>query len=140
MIAVRRAQAILLTLSLLAAPLALLARGNACGQRACCVKLCCLPHRAAVPAPAGRSGSGMSCHHHLAASMPAPIPAPMPDCSMKSACNHALDYGLASPLPLTVLASGEPLSAPEAFRQAAFQVPASSFAGFHAAPFEPPRS
>jgi hypothetical protein len=136
----RRAQAILLTLSLLAAPLALLARGNPCAERACCVKLCCLPHRTAAPPPADHSGSGMPCHHELAASMPAPMPAPISDCSMKSGCSHALDFGLASPLPLTVLASLEPLLAPEPVRQALLQLPASSFAGFHAAPFEPPRS
>jgi hypothetical protein len=59
---------------------------------------------------------------------------------MKSGCSHALDFGLASPLPLTVLASLEPLSAPQAYRQSSLQIPASSFAGFHAAPFEPPRS
>jgi hypothetical protein len=59
---------------------------------------------------------------------------------MKSGCSHALDFGLASPLPLTVLAPLEPLLAPEAVRQALLQFPASSFVGFHAAPFEPPRS
>src|SRR4029077_8498724 len=136
----RRAQGILLTLSLLATPFALLARGSACAERACCVKLCCLPHRTAALPPADHSGSGTPSHHNLAASMPAPMPAPISNCSMKSGCSHALDFGLASPLPLTVLASLEHRIAPEPVRQALLQLLASSFAGFHAAPFEPPRS
>jgi len=140
LLSMRRVQAILLTLSLLATPFALLARGSACAERACCVKLCCLPHRTAVPLPVGHSGSGMPCHHQLTTSMPAPIPAPISDCSMKSGCSHALDFGFASPLPLTVLASLEHRVAPEPVRQALLQLLASSFAGFHAAPFEPPRA
>jgi hypothetical protein len=122
-----RAKAILLVLSLLAAPVALLARGSACGERSCCRKLCCEPH-AQMP----RSGDrGMACHRHSARAQ---------DCAMTSACNHTLDYGFVSPLPLTVLQAADSLTMPQPAGKIVYLSFATASGGFHPAPFEPPRS
>jgi hypothetical protein len=125
----RRAQAILLVAALFAAPLALLARSGACGERACCWKQCRLPK--AHHAAAKDAGGEMACHHRSS---------PVKDCAMKSACSHTLDYGLASPLPPTVLqAAGVPLAL-NAARSGASTDPFKLCSGFVATPFEPPRS
>jgi hypothetical protein len=68
------------------------------------------------------------------------MPTPISNCSMKSGCSHVLDFGLASPLPLTVFAPLEPLLTHQALGPVSLQVPASAFTGFRSAPFEPPRS
>lgn len=121
----RRTQAILVVVALLAAPLGLLARSQACGPRACCVKVCCPPHAAPKP-----TGHGLACHHGSA---------PARDCMMKSAGNHALDFGFASPLPPIVLAAAEVIGKPDATTANLPSLHADPLAGFTAAPFEPPR-
>ena len=126
----RRAQAAFLIATLFAAPLALLARGGACGERACCAKQCCLPkvHHTATE----KDGGGkMACQHHSS---------PVPDCAMKSACNHTLDYGFTSPLPPIVLQAAGISLPVHAARGGAFAISSTFSTGFIPTPFEPPRS
>jgi hypothetical protein len=122
-----RAKAILLVLSLLAAPVSLLARGSACGERSCCRRLCC--EHCAQMAHSGERG--MACHRHSA---------PTQDCAMTSACNHTLDYGFVSPLPLTVLQAADSLALPQLADRIMFPSFVTASGGFQLAPFEPPRN
>ena len=133
---------VLAILVMLAAPLSLLARGNVCADA--CTRMCCMMmhgrgmqgdpaegvhcHNSSGQA-AGTSGSmhcrSMNCCHM--------------NCCMNSNCSHALDYGFATPLPLTVLIASFNLSGPADFRSTIPVVSSILSVGFSAAPFEPPR-
>jgi len=130
----RRVQAILVILALLATPLALVARADDSGM-AGCAAMCCLPHgpqhTLAQIAPASHSGQ-MSCHRGALGHMM--------ECTMKSG-PHRVQYGLVSPFPPaspSVIAS---IEIPDVSRIAKFRIPAGSLSsGFLANPFQPPRS
>jgi hypothetical protein len=126
---VRRAYAILIAISLLASPLALLARSNACAPVAC-ARLCCLPRATHTPMKAAKLG--MPCHHSGSA--------PPPLCLMKSACDHALDYGFASPLPPMTLVAAVATNGIQTARGILVTSSSRIPVGFHSPPFEPPRS
>lgn len=130
----RRMQALLVIVALLATPLALLARATAAGSMDC-GGMCCLPH-------AG--------HHHL--SQPSPHNATTCkhgslghafECTMHSgrSGHQGADYGLLSPIAPTkpsALASIAALGAP---RIAALLFTIENLsAGFDLNPFQPPRS
>jgi hypothetical protein len=132
---VRRTQAILVILALLATPLALLARATGMDSMAC-NGMCCLPHgpHHAMPVntPQHATHDGMSCEHGALAHVV--------ECTMKPG-HQRVDYGLVSPLAPTkpsALASIETLNLPRVARfESLTETPS---AGFAADPFQPPRS
>jgi hypothetical protein len=132
----RRTQAIIVIVALLATPLALLARTSGTNAMACSDGMCCLPngpHRSAAHhTRQGSAHEGMSCEHGAASHII--------ECTMKAG-QHRMDYGLLSPLAPTkpsALASITTLSLP---RIAGLQSQAQSLsAGFLANPFQPPRT
>jgi hypothetical protein len=126
---VRRAFAIVAVCALLAAPLALVAHGEACAPENC-KKLCCRPHPA--PGRSHQTSGDVDCHHSSGQSAP--------ECSMKSACNHALEFGFITPVPLTVLAAKVRLMAPGLVFDKISSPDSRRSSGFAAVPFEPPRS
>ncbi|MFZ3333372.1 MAG: hypothetical protein WA197_22225 [Candidatus Acidiferrales bacterium] len=131
----RRTQAILVILALLATPLALLARAIGMDSMAC-NGMCCLPHgphHAMAANPPQRSAhDGMSCEHGALAHIV--------ECTMKPG-HQRIEYGFVSPLAPTrpsALASIETLNLPRVARfQSRTETPS---AGFAANPFQPPRS
>jgi hypothetical protein len=133
--AMRRAQAILVIVALLATPLALLARANDSGMPDC-NGMCCLPHGshhspARNPSPAPQQEE-MACHHGAVGHMM--------ECSMKSG-QHRMDYGLLAPLPPATSSAFVSLDAPKLSRLPNSRFPAANLAaGFLANPFQPPRS
>jgi hypothetical protein len=131
----RRTQAILVILALLATPLALLARATGMDSMAC-NGMCCLPHgphhAMASDTPQHATHEGISCEHGALAHIM--------ECAMKPG-HQRVDYGLISPLAPTrasALASIEALNLP---RVAGFESrTVTPSAGFAADPFQPPRS
>lgn len=131
----RRTQAVLVILALLATPLALLARATGMDSMAC-NGMCCLPHgqhhAVANQTPQRSAHDGMSCEHGALGHIM--------ECTMKPG-HQRVDYGLVSPLAPTrpsMLASIESLNLP---RIARFQSRTeTTSAGFAANPFQPPRS
>ncbi len=130
MLPMRRGQAILLMVSLLAAPLSLVARGLATSAPEVCGRLCCLraaPHAHPSEAPAEPA----TCHHRSL---------PRSDCAMKALCNHSLVFGLVSPLPPSVLEAAAFSPSLPTMRSSPAWPWIASPAGFLPAPFVPPRS
>jgi hypothetical protein len=131
----RRTQAILVVLALLATPLSLLARARGMDAMAC-NGMCCLSHGSHHPmahhTPQSSTHDGISCEHGAAAHIF--------ECAM-NAGDHHVDNGLLSPLAPTkpsALASITALNAP---RIAGFQaLPQDISAGFLTNPFQPPRT
>lgn len=131
----RRTQAILVILALLATPLALLARATGMDSMAC-NGMCCLPHghhhSMAADAPQRSARDGMSCEHGALGHIL--------ECTMKPG-HQRMEYGFLSPLAPTrpsALAAVAALNLP---RVASFHSPAENLsAGFLADPFQPPRS
>jgi hypothetical protein len=131
----RRAQAILVIVALLATPLALLARASDPGMPDC-NGMCCLPHgshhspaRHSSPAPEQKE---MTCHHGDVGHMM--------ECSMKSG-QHRMDYGLLAPYPPARTSALASLIAPKLSRLTGSLLFAGDLsAGFLAGPFQPPRS
>ena len=119
----RRAQAILVIVALLATPLALLARGVN-GEASECTSMCCLPHGH----HAGQHKE-MGCQHgeigHVF------------ECTMKS--GHHTDYGLISPIVPTVPSAIAFLAIPDAHSDIIGQFREISAAGLLSVPFQPPR-
>jgi hypothetical protein len=130
----RRTQAILVILALLATPLALLARAAGMDSMAC-NGMCCLPHGQHHSTAAGTSQrsshDGTFCEHGALGHLM--------ECGMKPG-HQRVDYGLISPLAPTrasALASIDALNLPRVARfQSHSQTPS---AGFAADPFQPPR-
>ncbi len=131
----RRAQAILVIVALLATPLALLARANDSGMPDC-NGMCCLPHGshhspARNPSPAPQQEE-MACHHGAVGHMM--------ECSMKSG-QHRMDYGLLAPYPPAKTSALASLIVPAVSRITDSRPCAGNLsAGFLAGPFQPPRS
>lgn len=134
--AMRRVQAILVIVALLATPLALLARAVDPGMPDC-DGMCCLPHGSHHHAPARNERpapeqEGMACHHGAAGHMV--------DCSMKSD-GQRMDYGLSAPFPPAQTSALAFIDRPKVSRFSNSQFPAEDLsAGFLAGPFQPPRS
>jgi len=122
---VRRFKAILVAIAMLAAPLALLARGVFCDPAECnCAVMC--------PMHASHSQSQPMCGTARHASS-----APM--CGVHQG-HHALDYGFIAPFAPAVPLAHAQLTAPVA--SSALIAHSAQFAvdGISSAPFEPPRS
>jgi hypothetical protein len=134
--AMRRVQAILVIVALLATPLALLARADDTGM-ADCDGMCCLPHGSHHHAPARNSSpepqnDDMACHHGALGHMM--------ECSMRSG-QPRMDYGLLAPFPPAHASVVMSLDRPRVSSFANSQFPAGNLsAGFLAGPFQPPRS
>ena len=130
----RRAQAILLILTLFATPLALLARASA-GMGTECNNLCCLPHGSHAAhshmARADSKQEGMACHRGDAGHASY--------CSMKSG-HHAFDYGFLTPLAPTSPSAFVGLVVPAPSRATIAQSIDAVPSGLISPPFEPPRS
>ncbi|MGD0304014.1 MAG: hypothetical protein ABSC71_04205 [Candidatus Acidiferrales bacterium] len=164
----RRAQAVVLVLALLAAPFALYARGIA-GDMQNCNGLCCLPQHhhlpastsalapAAAPAAAAQStvGTEPECHHHSASAAKAKTHA-NPDaatvdasdeagraCAIHCAMHsrpHTMNFGLLAPIAPT---KPSDLAAIRIAIDIITTVTASNVSapsGFLASPFQPPRA
>ena len=135
-LAMRRVQAILVIVALLATPLASLARGVDPGM-ADCNGMCCLPHGGHHPAPArnatpGSERDGMACHHGAAGHMM--------KCGMSSG-QPRMDYGLRAPFSPAQPSALAFINRPKVSRLANSQYPGGNLsAGFLAGPFQPPRS
>jgi hypothetical protein len=130
----RRAQAILVIIALLATPLALLARAASAGT-ADCNRMCCLPHgshSAHIHDPIKSSAAqGAFCPHGAA----------QQDCScVMRAGDHHIDYGFLAPIVPTAPSAIVSVAIPEVSRGISLpraEIPAT---GFLSAPFEPPRA
>jgi hypothetical protein len=135
-LAMRRAQAILVIVALLATPLALLARANDSGM-ADCNGMCCLPHGGHHHSPALTPSQqpqkhDMDCHHGALGHMM--------ECSMRSG-QPRMDYGLLAPLPPAQASGVASVIPPEVSSIGNPQFPAVNLsAGFLSGPFQPPRS
>jgi hypothetical protein len=119
----RRAQAILLIVAMLATPLALLARGVN-SEASECTSMCCLPH-----GHHAAQHKDMECQHGATGHVF--------ECTMTS--RHHADYGLVSPIVPTVPSAIALLIIPDVSRQTLAQFREISASGVLSAPFEPPR-
>jgi hypothetical protein len=121
----RRAQAVLVLIALLATPLALLARSDACANA--CTNSCCiaLHHSAKGPAASHCRGANQ---------------VPSTRCCDQPASNHALDYGFTILMPLSILPSVASIAAPAVSRAVAAPTSLTIPSYFRSAPFEPPRA
>jgi hypothetical protein len=131
----RRVQAILVIVALLATPLALLARANDSGM-ADCNGMCCLPHGGHHHSPARNTAPAsneedMACDHGALGHMM--------ECSMRSG-QPRMDYGLLAPLPPAKTSGVASINPPEVSGIGNLRFPAGNLsAGFLAGPFQPPR-
>ena len=134
--AMRRVQAILVIVALLATPLALLARADDSGM-ADCNGMCCLPHGGHHHSPARNAATEpqqqeMACHHGTLGHMM--------KCSMRSRLPR-MDYGVLAPLPPAQTSVVRSLDRPKVSRLANSHFPDGNLsAGFLTGPFQPPRS
>jgi hypothetical protein len=133
----RRAQALLVVIVLLTAPLSLLARSTSTDMPEC-GGMCCLPHHGAHnsgsphPAPQTHDLDGESCDHGSTGNMP--------KCTI--GCSHApTDYGFVSPITPTKPSSLASLSRFDSsqFAKLPSRTP-NVVVGFLWAPFQPPRA
>jgi hypothetical protein len=121
----RRAQVTFVLIALLASPVALLARSEACADA--CTNSCCLALHHSATAPADG-------HCHGANQMPSTC------CCDQPASNHALDYGFTILMPLSILPSIAGIEAPAISRAVAAPNLLTIPSAFRSAPFEPPRA
>jgi len=123
LLTMRRTQAILVIMALLATPLALLARGLSGGTSEC-TTMCCLAHghRAA-------QHKEMECQHggmgHVF------------ECAMTS--GHHMDYGLIAPIAPAVPSAVTSIASPDVQRRIFSQFHEVSATGPLSVPFQPPR-
>jgi hypothetical protein len=123
LLTMRRTQAILVIMALLATPLALLARGLSGGNSEC-TTMCCLAHghRAA-------QHKEMECQHggmgHVF------------ECAMTS--GHHMDYGLIAPIVPAVPSAVTSIASPDVQRRIFSQFHEVSATGPLSVPFQPPR-
>jgi hypothetical protein len=112
----RRAQAILVVVAVLAIPLVPIAWAMAC-EASSAPMMCCLPH-----ASHSLQGKPMACH-----------------CPMNSG-KHLPDVGMIAPIPVATPTARAEIIAPEDARRILFAFSQSAASGFLPAPFEPPRA
>jgi hypothetical protein len=119
----RRAQAILVIVAMLATPLALLARGVS-SEASECTSMCCLPH-----GHHAAQHKDMGCGHGTTGHIL--------ECTMNSA-NHTA-YGLIAPIVPTVPSAVAFLAIPDISREILAQFGELSAAGLVSVLFQPPR-
>ncbi|MGB8542158.1 MAG: hypothetical protein WCD49_11035 [Candidatus Acidiferrales bacterium] len=123
----RRAQAILIIIALLATPLALLAR-SADGSMSGCTGMCCPTHRSSHAARV--LPEKMLCHHGEAGHLF--------NCTMMPG-HHGIDYGLIAPVAPTSPSAVAFISAPDVSRATAGRLHEVATSGFLSTPLQPPR-
>jgi hypothetical protein len=121
----RRAQALLVLIALLASPLALLARSEACADA--CTNSCCIALHHAAKGPAAGHCRGAN-------------QVPSTRCCDQPASNHALDYGFTILMPPSILPCVASIAAPVSARAALSANSLIIPSAFRPAPFEPPRA
>jgi hypothetical protein len=119
----RRAQAILVIVALLATPLALLARGVS-SEASECSSMCCFPH-----SHHAAHHKAMECQHGGMAQVF--------ECSMTS--SHHMAYGLIAPIAPTVPSAIAFLAIPDNGREILARFGELSAAGLVSVLFQPPR-
>jgi hypothetical protein len=126
LLTMRRAQAILVIVALLATPLALLAR-SAAGSMSGCAGMCCPTHGSHA---ARVLHEKMLCHHgelgHVL------------ECTMTSG-HHGVDYGLIVPVAPTAPSAIASVGIPDLSRAVTAQLHEAAASGFLSTPFQPPR-
>ena len=122
----RRAQALLVIVALLAAPLALLAR-SAAGSMSGCAGMCCPTHGTHT---ARVLHEKMLCHHGE--------PGHVLKCTMTSG-HHGVDYGLIVPVAPTAPSAIASVGIPDLSRAVTAQLHEAAASGFLSTPFQPPR-
>jgi hypothetical protein len=122
----RRAQAILVVIALLATPLALLARSSH-GSMSGCAGMCCPTHG---PHAARGLHETMLCHHGEAGHFF--------ECTMTPG-HHGFDYGLIASLAPTTPSAIAFMGAPDVHRTVASQYRQAAKSGFLSTPLQPPR-
>jgi len=123
----RRAQVILALIALVSAPLAVVARSEACADA--CTKSCCVAMHHSTHGSVPASGH---CHGNNQA--------PSARCCDEPTSNHALDYGFTILMPLSILPDVAGMEAPAISRAAVASNPLIAPSAFSSAPFEPPRA
>ncbi|MGA8038295.1 MAG: hypothetical protein WA823_03845 [Candidatus Acidiferrales bacterium] len=138
----RRAQAMLVVLALLAAPLALYARGSADAMPDC-NGLCCLPHHHRAPQPTlaaqPAAEKDPECHHASAT----PSPESSHTCAFNCAMHgnpHSMNYGLLSPIAPTKPSNLAVLCVATKSQHIASSASQNPPTVFLASPFQPPRA
>ncbi|MFZ0638273.1 MAG: hypothetical protein WAN33_10870 [Candidatus Acidiferrales bacterium] len=116
----RRIQAASLIVALLAVPLALVARGYACGPQECTMACC-----------RGRHVMAKDCQHSASGAM---------SCATGCHSQATPDYGLAAPIAPFQLSAGVQLPGLKAARAISPVAAVSDFAGYSPPPFNPPRA
>jgi len=119
----RRAQAILVIVAMLATPLALLARGVS-SEASECSSMCCLPH-----GHHAAQHKDMGCEHGAAGRLF--------ECSITS--SHHTPYGMIAPIVPTVPSALAFLAIPDISREILAQFGELSAAGLVSVLFQPPR-
>jgi hypothetical protein len=119
----RRVQAILVIVALLATPLALLARGVN-GEASECTSMCCSPH-----GHHAAQHKDMECQHGVTGHVF--------ECTMTS--GHHTDYGLIAPIVPAVPSAVAFLAIPDVSRDILAQFGEVSAVGVRSGPFQPPR-
>jgi hypothetical protein len=122
----RRAQAILVIVALLATPLALLAR-SAAGSMSGCAGMCCPTHGGHA---ARVLHEKMLCHHGEAGHLF--------ECSMTPG-HHGIDYGLISTVAPTTPSAVTSFGAPDVHRAFASEYREAATSRFLSTPLQPPR-
>jgi len=112
----RRIEAMLVVIALLAAPFALLACGMAC-ESSSCTMMFCMPHGSH-----SHAGQSMACH-----------------CPMRSQ-SHMPDFSLADGFAPTAPSAPFAIASPEGVRGVFSFNGRSPQSGFASAPFQPPRA
>jgi len=130
----RRAQAIIVIIALLATPLALLARAASAGEPGC-NRMCCLQH----------GGHSSHMHHPMKSSAVqgafCPHSGSHQDCRcVMRAGDQRVDYGFLAPVAPTAPSSIISVVIPDASRVFSSPYAELSAPGFLSAPFEPPRA
>ncbi len=135
----RRAQAILVLLALLAAPLALYARGAADAMPDC-NGMCCLPHHHHAPQPAPATPEkDADCHHAAAAPASEAAHSCAFDCAMRGN-RHQMNYGLLAPIAPTRPSDLTSIRIAVDITRAVAAPIELALPGFYASPFQPPRA
>jgi len=123
----RRAQAIIVLIAMLASPLALFARSEACADA--CTKSCCIALHHSTRTSTQKAGHCHGANHTPAAR-----------CCDEPTSNHALDYGFTVLMPFSILPNVASIAPPSISRTTLPSDTLFAPLAFTFIPFEPPRA